>query len=374
LKTQLTIDARLINNSGIGVYLQNIIQHEALQKFDVKLLYNRKDISYFGALKPEINLSEFNANLYSIKELLNSPKTTKGSDIFWSPHYNVPLVNFAKKLKIVTVHDVYHLAYYRTLSSKQRIYAKIMMHRAVEASDVVFTVSEYSKNEITKFTACKPAKIHVVHNGVDFLRYNKQWPVSEEADVLLKYKITHPYILFVGNVKPHKNLRNALLGYRKFIEAAKGELKHIHFVIAGKQEGFITGDDEIAKLIMKPFFKENVVFTGWVDNEDLPILYQQASTFIFPSLYEGFGFPPLEAMAAGCPVVSSDAACLPEIYEDTVVYFDPWKVSSIAEALLEVLSNEELRRELIQKGYKQSKKFTWDKAVNQKLEIIKQNL
>jgi glycosyltransferase involved in cell wall biosynthesis len=372
--THLTIDGRLITNSGIGVYIQNVISETLLSEFDVTILYNTKDQHFFKNLANEATLVPYNAALYSIKELIQTPLKTFASDIFWSPHYNVPLINFAKKLKIVTIHDVYHLAYYKTLSSKQRIYAKLMMHRAVDASDIVFTVSEFSKNEIIKFTACNPAKIHVVYNGVNFLRYNKQFPANNKAEVLLKYGITHPYILFVGNVKPHKNLQNALLGYKKFLEAAQGELKNINFVIAGKQEGFITGDDEIAKIITQPFFKENVIFTGWVDDQDLPILYQQASTFIFPSLYEGFGFPPLEAMAAGCPVVSSNAACLPEIYEDAVVYFDPWKVSSIAEALLKVLTNVEVRNELIQKGYKQSGKFTWDQAIRQKLNIITQNL
>jgi len=371
---KLTIDARLLTSSGIGVYIQNVITSPLLNQFEIRILYNSKDYSFFKSYHYNTKLIAYDAPLYSVKELIETPAKTIGTDIFWSSHYNVPLVNFASTLKVVTIHDVYHLAYYDTLNIKQKIYAKLMMSRAVKSSDVIFTVSEFSKREIVKYTSCNPVKVKVVYNGVNFVKYNTRVSKEKEDEVLLKYKIKPSYILFVGNVKPHKNLKKALQGYKVLLDNNELQFKNTRFVIAGKQEGFITGDDELANIILDPFFKEKVTFTGWVSDEDLPVLYHRASVFIFPSLYEGFGFPPLEAMAAGCPVVSSNAACLPEIYEDAALYFDPLDATSIATALSKVLSDSELRSKLIEKGFAQSKKFSWNTAIENKINIIKQSV
>jgi glycosyltransferase involved in cell wall biosynthesis len=371
---KLTLDARLITNSGIGVYLQNVISKLLLTPFEITVLHASKDFHFFENLPSHINLLPYNAALYSIKELIATPTKTLGADIFWSPHYNVPLINFASRLKVVTIHDVYHLAHYDSLNIKQRLYAKYMMQRAIKSSDIIFTVSEFSKNEIIKYTSATPDKIKVVLNGINFEKYNKRVTVGEETSVLLKYHIVHPYILFVGNVKPHKNLKKALLGYKEFIQNSGGEFSNLIFLIVGKKDGFITGDNEIAKMMEEPFFNENVLFTGWVTDSDLPVLYQKAALFIFPSLYEGFGFPPLEAMAAGCPVASSNAACLPEVYEDAVFYFDPTDVASIATALQKTLSDQQLKNNLIQKGLVQAKKYNWNETIKAKINIIRQNL
>lgn len=365
----LTIDARLISSSGIGVYLQNIIKSDLLLQYDLVFLYKEADKSYFNQVKTHANLVRYDAELYSVKELLDSPAKTRKTDIFWSPHYNVPLFNFAKKLKVVTIHDVFHLAYYHTLSLKQKLYAKTMINRAISNTDIIFTVSNFSKREIIKYTGCNADKIKVVYNGIDYDKFSCSFTALQKASVLTKYGLKLPYILFVGNVKPHKNLKNALLGFKKFIERGGVKFQEFEFVIAGKREGFIIGDLEIEGLLSDSFFKNKVRFTGWVTDEELPVLYQSAATFIFPSIYEGFGFPPLEAMAAGCPVVSSNAACLAEVYGDAVLYFDPLNPLEIANALLKV-QEEEARAGLIKKGLTQSAKYKWSNAVSQKLNFI----
>lgn len=369
---KLTIDARLISSSGIGVYVQNIIRSSLFLNYNLTLLYRETDKNYFNDIKTCSNLIRYDAELYSIKELLYTPAKTKNTDIFWSPHYNVPVFNFASKLKIVTIHDVFHLAYYHTLSAAQKVYAKYMIRHAVRSSDIIFTVSNFSKSEIVKHTQCDSNKIKVVYNGIDFNRFSAEFSNEQKQSILAKYKINAPFILFVGNVKPHKNLKNALLGFKEFIVKKTSLSANLQFVIAGKREGFITGDKDISKLLFDPLYAERVQFTGWVDDEDLPALYQQALTFIFPSLYEGFGFPPLEAMAAGCPVISSNAACLPEVYGDAALYFDPLKPTEIAEALSLVMYQENVRKRLVENGKGQAMKYSWDEAIKEKVKFIEE--
>lgn len=369
---KFTIDARLISSSGIGVYIQNIIASALLSKYQIRLYYRKADSNYFKNIPSNAEMIPFEAELYSIKELLTSPAITANTDIFWSPHYNVPAINFASKLKIVTIHDVFHLAHYRTLSAAQKLYAKGMVRHAVKSSDIIFTVSNFSKSEIVKYTQCDPGKIKVIYNGVDFKKFSALSSNEQKQGVLAKYKINTPFILFVGNIKPHKNLKNALLGFKEFMGKNSFLSSDYKFVIAGKREGFITGDKEISALLSDPFYTNKVQFTGWVDDEDLPSLYQQALTFVFPSLYEGFGFPPLEAMSAGCPVISSNAACLPEIYGDAVLFFDPLKPSEIAEALSSVIYQENIRKKLVENGMRQAMKYSWNEAIKQKLKFIEE--
>ncbi len=369
-KMKLTIDARLVNSSGIGVYIQNVLKNERLKNYKLKLLFKEVEKDFFKEISDYAEMVTYNAPLYSIDELLNTPAKTLDSDIFWSPHFNVPVVNFAKKLKVVTIHDVFHLAHYGTLSRGQKLYAKWMYKKAVNASDVIFTVSETSKVEIIKYTGAKAEKIKVVHNGIDFVKFNTVVNIEERAKILKQYKIDFPFVLFVGNVKPHKNLHHALLGFKEYLLNISSADQQIKFVIVGKRDGFITGDTNINSLVSDPVLKDKVHFTGWVRHGDLPALYQSAAAFVFPSFYEGFGFPPLEAMAAGCPVISSNASCMPEIYGDAALFFKPDDKNAIAIALKTILTNEQIRASLITKGLEQSKKYSWSSAVNAKLDWI----
>ncbi len=365
---KLTIDARLIRGSGIGVYIQNIVKSPQLSRFELELLVLNRDTAFAKNICPHGKVKEYNSNIYSIKELIVSPFKTVNTNIFWSPHYNVPILNFASDLKIATIHDVYHLAYSDTLNAKQKLYAEMMITRAVHYSDVVYTVSDFSKSEIIKKVKCDPDKINVVHNGIDSRRFERVFSKEEEKRIVNKYSLPQLFILFVGNVKPHKNLKTALLGFKYYCQSTSST--DLKFVIAGKRDGFITGDSEVKKMIEQPFFKEKVNFTGWIADEDLPLIYQKASLFIFPSIYEGFGFPPLEAMAAGCPVISSNSACMPEIYGDAALYFYPLYKKEIGERIHDVLHSDQIRDDLVRKGLKKAEEYTWEEAVRKKLVLM----
>jgi len=264
------------------------------------------------------------------------------------------------KKRIVTIHDVYHLAFYDTLSFKQKLYAKFMINQAVKKSDIILTVSEFSKNEIIKYTNTKK-NIEVIYNAINF---NKFKAIKSDFENLKdKYNLPKDFILFVGNVKPHKNLKRLLLAIKDL---------DINLVIVGKRDGFITGDNDISNIIKKHNLEKKVFFTGYVDDGDIPSIYNLAKLFVFPSLYEGFGIPPLEAQACGCPVVCSNVASLPEVGgEKSVIYCNPYDTVDVKEKIELVLDDEELQNDLRSRGFENIKRFSWKKSANKIIEIVK---
>jgi len=354
----MLFDARMKRDSGIGVYIQNLLP-ELRKHFKLTILASDEaDI-----LMP--------APIYSMTEQVAFAKIKGRYDLMWSPHYNVPIFNPARK-SIVTIHDVFHLAFFNLLPLKQKLYAQVMLRKAA-SSDVIFTVSEFSRNEISKYLGIPLPKIKVVYNGIDAAHFSQSYSDKETTSLREKYRLATDYVLFVGNVKPHKNLKNALLAFKAFVlsnsNSAEANLK---FVIVGKRNGFITGDTTIAAMSHEEFFKERVDFTGWVPDEDLPFIYQQARVFMFTSLYEGFGFPPLEAMAAGCPVISSDAACMPEIYGDAAVYFNASSVEASTNALEKFFDKTTNVPALIEKGRERAARFTWEKSNREALAYLRE--
>lgn len=346
---QVLVDVRMIRNSGIGVYLANVLL--LLKKESgFKLLIAAGD-DYKGQ-----KTSLLKSKIYSIKEQFEYLFRIPSVDIFWSPHYNAPLFPIRAKKKVVTIHDVYHLAYSHTLSPFQKMYARLMINAAVRLSDAIITVSAFSKGEIIKYTGCDASKITVIHNGV-----KQQTSVMDHNATKSKYGISQqPYLLFVGNVKPHKNLHTFL---KAFAGLPKDLYKAYQVVIVGKKDGMITGDPRLFNWINETGdLSRKLTFTGIVDDEDLDTMYAGASLFVFPSLYEGFGLPPLEAMVNGCPVIAAASSSLPEVCGDAVLYFDPESSASIKEAIIKVLNNKTTADTLIAKGFARVPQFTWESS------------
>jgi glycosyltransferase involved in cell wall biosynthesis len=355
----ICIDARMLNNSGIGVYIKNYIKFILYtQKYNLILLGNRKEIQDYFVGEDRFKIIEFNAPIYSIKEQLQLPLIIPKCDIFWSPHYNIPVMPIRAKKRLVTIPDAAHLALSKVFefSLIKRYYAKIVFKAAAYLSDHITTISYFSKEEIIKYTKVKAEKISVIHLGIDNTLFRKIDNNQDKTILKNKYNLPDKYILFVGNVKPHKNLKGLILAFKH----AENKLKDYKILIVGKKEGFITGDKEVFSLIEKSELIDKITFTGYVSTEDLPLIYNFADIFVFPSIYEGFGFPPLEAMACGCPVVTTKKASMPEICEDAVKYVEIENTESLSSSIIEVAENESLRNSLINKGYVQYKKFTWE--------------
>ncbi len=353
-KPSIAVDARMINASGIGRHIKGILP-VLMEKFEVILLGYKGELKNFHLLE-NLRIINIKSKIYSIKEQIELPLKIPKCDVFWSPHYNIPVLPIRAKKRMVTIHDVYHLAFQHTLSLPQRIYAKLMINQALKRSDIVLTVSEFSKQEIIKYTGTSK-DIKVIHNGIEPQWYEKQPLSLSERD---------NYILYVGNVKPHKNLVRALKAFSLLKD------KNLKFKIVGKKDNFITVDKEVEKIARK--LGNRVEFTGYVSDNELKELYRKAKLFLFPSLYEGFGLPPLEAMACGTPVVVSNAASLPEVCGDAAYYVNPYDINDIAKGIETVLKDEELQKELIQKGLKRVKLFSWEKSAKKLIKVIEEVL
>ena len=177
-------------------------------------------------------------------------------------------------------------------------------------------------------------------------------------------KVKKPYLLYVGNAFPHKNLKRLIRAF-KVILASKPSLK---LILVGKVDDFY----KLFQILCKELeIEKSVIFAGRVSDKELKRLYQNASIYVFPSFLEGFGLPGLEAMENGLPVISSDSSCLPEIYGDAALYFNPQNTEEIVKAILELLNNKDLRDKLVKRGYKRIKKFSWQKCAQETLEIYR---
>lgn len=339
MKKILCVDARMLSSSGIGTYLKNLLPRIE-PFFDLKALLNKDDLPLFKMISNGHPV-EVKAPIYSLTEQVALYRQIPFCDLFWSPHYNVPLLPIRARKKIVTLHDVCHLALPHFPKYK-KLLAKLLMSQAMKLSDAVITVSSFSKREITSYFSEHESKINVILNGVNPLNPFQTKQLRET-----------PFILYVGNFKAHKNLE-------RLIQA---------FLLLPEPLDLI--------LIGGPKFKSpspRVKILDSITDDQLPFYYANARMFVQPSLYEGFGLTPLEAMACGCPVVSSSFASLPEVCGEAAYYINPLEVESIVLGMSEVLSNDLLRARLIAAGYKRIEAFSWDIAAEKTVSLFQQIL
>lgn len=345
--TILVIDARMINNSGIGRVLRNIIPNLATHFKQIVLLGDRNTIASFEWYRKEIKIIQYTGALYGIKEQIDYIRLIPSCDIFISPHYNAPIFSWKIKNLVTFFHDVNHLVFKEHLTVAQRVYAAIQYNLASLRSKTIFTISDFSESEIKKHLFVRPKNLIVPKIGLERRKIDSKDKVK---------LVSSKYILFVGNVKPHKNLKRALAAFLKLIESGyNGD-----FCIVGNRAGFINGADSVLEEAeQNQILREKVIFTGFIQDELLDHYYDSADLLLFPSLYEGFGLPPIEAMMFGCPVVSSNSASMPEVCGDAAVYFDPYDVDEMYDSMREVLKNDSLRMKMIEKGLKRINMFSW---------------
>ena len=274
----------------------------------------------------------------------------------------MPLV-FNPKV-VVTIPDLSCFIYpqYHTEANCQFVTRNV--HQAARQASFIIAISESTKREIVRFLHVPEEKIRVVYLAAGDI-FHQKCPSDSVAMIKNKYKINKRYFLSVGSIEPRKNLGRALIAFKALIEMKKADYQ---FVITGgkgwKNEAFYN-------LIRKLDIDEHLVFTGYVPEEDLPALYQGADVFVYPSLYEGFGLPVLEAMASEVPVITSNTSSLPEVAGDAAILVNPTEVFEIYEAMEALATKPQLREELKVKGKERSTKFSWEKTAHQTLEIYK---
>jgi len=346
---EVLIDCDILKNNKTGVesYTSNIIP--ALSKYaDLKLLHNY-DVKH--------NL------FHNFKEIITNNFRFKTSHFIWSIlkpikpqtdifHLPLPVAPFWRKPKncklIVTVHDLTPLKFPDFHNLKRKLYFRFFVKRLLKQADRIIADSISTKKDIVDLLMIKADKIDVVYLAADMKHTSKKVPK--------KYGIKDEYILYVGTVEPRKNLLRLIDAYNKLNPPEK-------LVIVGAS-GWKNKDVYKKK-------NKNIIFTGYVDDEDLPKLYSNAKVFIYPSLYEGFGLPVLEAMNCKVPVITSNTSSMPEVGGDAVLYVNPSSVDDIRIKLSKLLTDSNLRKELIKKGINQVKKFSWDKTAKETINVYK---
>jgi glycosyltransferase involved in cell wall biosynthesis len=243
----------------------------------------------------------------------------------------------------------------------------LLLQSAINKSDRIITISGFSCSEIHKYLRVNGRDVRKISLGADHAGCHLEQLDKLENSVRTRYSLPTEFLLFVGNVKPHKNLRNLVIAFSKLQQPQFADLK---LVIVGKKDGFITGDKSLLDLINQLGLRDRIIFTGFVENEHLPVMYHLATAFVFPSLYEGFGLPPLEAMAAGCPTLVSNTASMPEVCQDASYYFDGNNPDEIAAGIKTVLQDEMLRQTMVAKGFKLVKRYTWEASATALRDII----
>ncbi|MEP6991733.1 MAG: glycosyltransferase family 1 protein, partial [bacterium] len=288
-----------------------------------------------------VALGEVDAPIYSIREQLRMALAIpRRTTLFWAPHYNIPLL-FRGRLA-VTVHDVFHLTDARSSIAK-RLYARVLFSRVSARAGTVLCDSAFTASELQRLVG-EPRRLAVIPLGV-----GPRWfSVAAGAP-----PIAEPYFLALGNVKPHKNLKRLVAAFAQ----RAGDLPH-RLVIVGRRQGLLTLDTEVEA--MAAALGERIVFTGHVPREELERWVAGCTALVQPSLYEGFGLPPLEAMACGRRVAVSRTSSLPEVCGNEAVYFDPLDEMSIACALAHVAYDSALEEEDSRRRREWARRFDWD--------------
>ena len=331
--------------SGIGVYLRNLAPRcMALLQKDVRfrLLGHSEAFSVpNGCLWESIH---FNSSIYSLTEQARILPLLRGCDALWTPHYPLPLLT--RIPQAVTVHDIAHLALEDLFTKTQRLYARCMFQAVRRKAAEIIFVSEFTKREFLKRVGVPRGGMSVVHNGVD-----DQWMVSS-----LEKVTSAPYFLTVGNIKPHKNIQLLCRAFACIADKCSADL-----VLVGEYTGFHTA--EISPDTLSALCPGRIRFTGAVAQNELIHLVANAQALIFPSRYEGFGLPPLEALAVGTPVIASDIPPVREVCSEHVRYFPPDNEQSLAQRMLEVIAlSPEERRASGEVGCAHARQFSWEAA------------
>jgi glycosyltransferase involved in cell wall biosynthesis len=368
LRIGIDYTAAAKQRAGIGRITRELIK--ALAAMDRKneyLLIHAKETRIDESFPPNFStftlpLSERMATMLWQRLKLPVPidLLTGRLDLFHSPDFVLPPLWHSRSL--VTIHDLTFLIHPECADPRLARYLRSRVPRAIERASVVLADSECTRKDLVGLLGVPVEKIEVVYGGVS----SAFSPVADE-DVLSrvrnKYSIDPPFILSVGRLEPRKNLGRLIDAYRLL----RQETNLPHRLLLVGEKGWLY--DGLFAQVAKLKLEGDVIFLGFVPDEDLPALFSLADVFAFPSLYEGFGLPPLEAMACGTPVIASNTSCLPEVLGEAVLFIDPTDVNALAEALHRVLTDEELRQNMSRQGLARAAQFSWSASAQKLLAV-----
>ena len=372
---KVAIDIRRMTEFGVGTYTRNVVR--ALGRLD-----QSNEYFLIGLPQKVVEIGPLPQNFQTIP-LLDDAATTKGyfecrailkrlhcdlvhiPHLFWMPR-NLPCPY------VMTVHDVLeHMYRTHDRSGLRRSLHFHLTRRVLNGAARILAVSKYTKSDIEKLFGIPGSRIEVVYNAIDerFLRGHAS---DADKQVLAeRYLVTYPFLLYAGRISPHKNLVRIIEAFSalKAELEKEGKFPDLKLIIIGDE---LSKHPDLRRTVIRGGVQNDVRFMGFVPIEMLRVFYDVAKIFVFPSLYEGFGLPPLEAMAHGTPVITSNTSSLPEVVGNAAVLVNPENVFEIMRALHRVLLDQTVRDKLKQRGYEQAKKFSWDASARQILGVYKE--
>lgn len=368
------VDSLTLRSGGIGRYAVNLINHIAkLHSYSGNEFFIFFHNSFDRDLLNEYSYIKYIKKYTHIKSnvlrkgifLPFSIRSLKLNLFHGLDHVGIPFLYKNKRCKyVVTIHDLITKLYPEKFTVKHRFIQNTLLPYILKKADRIIAVSQCTKNEMIGFYPDSEEKVRVIYEGVEskFSPKSKQ----EANETLKKYHIDFPYFLFLGTLEPRKNIIRVL---DAFIRLKKERDIDEKLVITGRK-GWLYG--ETLKKIEYSSLSDNIVLSGFVDDDDLPSLYSGAKIFLYPSLFEGFGLPVLEAMACGVPVITSNCSSLPEIAGNAAMFVNPKNVVEIVNAMEILISNNNLREELSAKGLERAKIFSWDKTAKETIKLYEE--
>lgn len=369
---RIAIDARMGHSRvGIGVYVRGLLKN--LSKIDKENNYyiiinkNKKEDfvpeqDNFHKIYTNVTYSDYLRRDLWEQGYLPWKLYKNKVDIYHGPCYSLPI--FAKIKTVITIYDMmsFKVECYKPIS---RIRVRNLIKISAKKAQKIITGSENSKTDIVRILKLPEDKIKVIYIGVgnEYRQINDK---SRLDSIKEKYGINKKFIQYVGSLKANKNIPRLIEAYSRLSEDI---LKKYVLVITG---GKGWKSKEIFSRVKRLGLENNVIFTDFVDDNDLPLLINAATLLVFPSLYEGFGIPPLEAMACGTPVAASNISSIPEVVGDAALLFDPYNIEEMTTAMYRVLIDEQLRNKLKKKGFERVKKFSWERAAKDTLKIYEE--
>jgi len=364
---RIGFDARKIRDFGIGSYVHHLLEavarREESRAYRFRVYARRADRDLLSGLPDHFEVVPEESPGYSLAELTRFAWRLLRDrlDLFHATHYVLPPLFRIRA--VVTIHDIIHVLYPQFLPSRAaHFYARAMIRRALERADRIITVSYNSKRDLIEYFGVPAGRIEVIYNGVSPL-FHPGVPPDEQRRVAEKFGIPSPYLFFLGGEKPHKNLQNVL---KAFGEARRRRSLPHALVLGGPMP---RNRARMEALIDALDLKAAVMETGIVQEEDLPGLYAGADAFLYPTLYEGFGLPVIEAMACATPVLTSSTSALQEIAGGFAYLVDPMDVNAIAGGILLLTTDQRVREDFRELGKKRALDFSWDKAAEKTLEV-----
>jgi glycosyltransferase involved in cell wall biosynthesis len=372
---KVAIDIRRMTEFGVGTYIRNVVR--TLARLDRESTYfligSQEKVAECGALPPNFHAVALEGGDDTLKGNLAFRAIVRGlgcdlvhiPHLFWIPRgLGCPY--------ILTVHDLLeHMYGLRNASSLRRSLYFYLTRRALRRAARVIAVSQFTRNEIEKLLAIPDARIEVVYNAIDerFLRGH-----ASDADrelIAQRYLVNYPFILYAGAIRPHKNVVRIIEAFSALKSELQKEQQYpdLKLIIIGDD---LSSHPRLRRTVVRSGVQNDVRFLGFVPIEVLRIFYDAAKIFVFPSLYEGFGLPPLEAMAHGTPVVASNTSSLPEVVGNAALLVNPENVFEIRRGLQRALLDPALRAQMKQRGYDQAQRFSWTNSVSRILEIYRE--